>query len=348
MLKAYFKKYQLHFKFNALTSRGGMQVKNGYYLFITDGNDTGIGECSFIEGLSIDPLSDYEDKLTQLCNYIASANEMDRPELDWYPSIRFGWETAMLDLKAKGSKVLFKSALTEGIAQIPINGLIWMGNRDFMLEQIHQKLKDGFKCIKIKVGAVNFDDEIMLLEFIRSHFSADVMEIRVDANGAFKEADVFEKLSRLARFNIHSIEQPVKQGQLSLMKAVCLKSPIPVALDEELIDLKGISKRELLETIKPQYIILKPALLGGFEVCNEWIALATSLNTGWWATSALESNIGLNAIAQWVFTKSETIVQGLGTGGLYTANISSPLFIKNGYLGYNPQKQWGRIEEVLN
>ncbi len=348
MLKAYFKKYQLHFKFNALPSRGGMQVKNGYYLFITDGSNTGIGECSFIEGLSIDPLNNYEHKLEQLCSFISSEDDNEKPDLDRYPSIRFGWETALLDLKAKGSKVLFKSAFTEGIAQIPINGLIWMGNRDFMQEQINQKLKDGFKCIKIKVGAINFDDEIMLLEFIRSHFSAEVMEIRVDANGAFKEADVFDKLNRLAQFNIHSIEQPVKQGQLSLMKQVCLKSPIPVALDEELIDLHGISKRELLETIRPQYIILKPGLLGGFEVCNEWIALASTLNTGWWATSALESNIGLNAIAQWVFTKSETMVQGLGTGGLYTTNLSSPLFIKNGYLGYDPQKPWGPIEELLN
>ena len=348
MLKAYFKKYQLRFKFNALTSRGGMQVKNGYYLFITNGYNTGVGECSFIEGLSIDPLDNYEQQLEQLCAHISSENDNQKPDLDRYPSILFGWETALLDLKAKGSKVLFNSSFTAGSAQIPINGLIWMGNRDFMLEQINQKLKDGFKCIKIKVGAINFDDEIMLLEFIRSHFSAELMEIRVDANGAFKEADVFDKLNRLAQFNIHSIEQPVKQGQLSLMKKVCLKSPIPVALDEELIDLKRISKRELLEMIRPQYIILKPSLLGGFEVCNEWVALAETLSLGWWATSALESNIGLNAIAQWVFTKSETIVQGLGTGGLYTTNISSPLFIKNGYLGYDPQKPWGHIEEVLN
>ena len=348
MLKAHFKKYQLHFKFNARTSRGGMQVKNGYYLFISNGEHTGIGECSFIEGLSIDPINDYELKLEELCSVITSGDEKHMPDLERYPSIRFGWETALLDLSAQGSKLLYKSKFTEGLAQIPINGLVWMGDRDFMLEQIHQKLKDGFKCIKIKVGAINFDEELLLLKFIRKNFSADVMEIRVDSNGAFKETDVFDKLNQLAKYDIHSIEQPVKQGQLELMKAVCLKSPIPVALDEELIDLKNIGKQELLETIKPQYIILKPSLLGGFDVCNEWITLASKQNLSWWATSALESNIGLNAIAQWIFTKSETIVQGLGTGGLYTSNISSPLFIDNGYLGYNPQKPWGHIEEVLN
>jgi O-succinylbenzoate synthase len=343
MLKAFYKKYQVKFKFNTLTSRGGMEVKNGYYLQISDGQYTGVGECSFIEGLSIDDLQDYEQTLQLLCKYLESGNIEPLPDLGHYPSIKFGWETALLDLHARGSKILFESDFTRGKSQIPINGLIWMGSRDFMLQQIAQKLAAGFKCIKIKIGAINFEDEIMLLDFIRQKYAAGVMEIRLDANGAFKSEDVFKKLDSLSKFNIHSVEQPVKQGQLELMKKVCAKSPIPVALDEELIDLKGIGKRELLQFIDPQYIILKPSLLGGFAICNEWIELAEEQKTGWWATSALESNIGLNAIAQWVFTKSENMVQGLGTGGLYTNNISSPLFINKGYLGYNPALPWENV-----
>ena len=343
MLKATFKKYQLQFKFNALTSRGGMQFKNGYYLTISDGQYTGIGECSFIEGLSIDNLQNYEPTLQLLCKYIESGTTESKPDLINYPSIQFGYEMALLDLKAKGSKVLFESSFTNGKSQIPINGLIWMGSPDFMLQQINQKLNDGFKCIKIKIGAINFDEEVMLLEFIRQKFPVDIIEIRLDANGAFNKDNVFEKLEKLNHFQIHSIEQPVKQGQLELMKKVCAQSPIPVALDEELIDLKQVSKGELIQFITPQYIILKPSLLGGFAVCNDWISLAINQNIGWWATSALESNIGLSAIAQWVFTKCETIVQGLGTGGLYTHNVSSPLYINQGHLGYNPDMPWGNI-----
>jgi o-succinylbenzoate synthase len=343
MLKAHYKKYQLHFKFNALTSRGGMQVKNGYYLFISDGENTGIGECSFIEGLSIDDLSGYEKVLGELCRHIEDDKIKSAPSLDDYPSIKAGLEMAKLDLLHGGSKVLYKSAFTDGEAQIPVNGLIWMGDRDFMLQQINQKLDEGFRCIKIKVGAINFEDEVMLLDFIRQKFPADAIEIRLDANGSFKPHEVLEKLDILSNFGIHSVEQPIKQGQLELMKKVCANSPIPVALDEELIDLKGISKSELLQFIQPQYIILKPSLLGGFESCNEWVDLATKNKTCWWATSALESNIGLNAIAQWVFTKSENVVQGLGTGGLYTHNVSSPLFISNGLLGYDPSTPWGDV-----
>ncbi len=343
MLKATFQKYQLQFKFNALTSRGGMQFKNGYYLFISDGQYTGIGECSFIEGLSIDNLQNYEQTLQSLCKHIESETTDSKPDLTNYPSIQFGYEMALLDVKVKGSKILFDSAFTRGKSQIPINGLIWMGGRDFMLQQINQKLNEGFKCIKIKIGAINFDEELMLLEFIRQKFPVDIIEIRLDANGAFNNNNVFEKLEKLSRFQIHSIEQPVKQGQLELMKKVCALSPIPVALDEELIDLKEVSKRELLQLVRPQYIILKPSLLGGFAVCNDWINLALEQSIGWWATSALESNIGFSAISQWVFTKSETIVQGLGTGGLYTGNVSSPLYINQGHLGYNPELSWGTV-----
>lgn len=343
MLKAHFKKYQLHFKFQARTSRGEMKVKNGYYLMLSDGTNTGTGECSFIEGLSIDDMATYEATLQQLCKYIAHEKTEPKPTLKHYPSIKAGWEMAQLDLLHQGSKILFKSSFTEGKAQIPINGLIWMGNREHMLEQTEQKLKDGYKCIKIKVGAIDFDDELMLLDFIRKKWPADVIDIRLDANGAFKPDEVFEKLERLSKFSIHSIEQPVTHGQFELMRKVCANSPIPVALDEELIDLKGMTKDELLKFISPQYIILKPSLLGGFESCNEWISAAGRHKILWWATSALESNIGLNAIAQWTFTKSEKTVHGLGTGGLYTNNIPSPLFVSNGFLGYNPSQPWGSV-----
>ena len=343
MLKASYKKYQLQFKFNALTSRGGMNVKNGYYLLISDEQYTGIGECSFIEGLSIDDLANYEATLQLLCEHITSGHAEPLPALDRFPSIKAGWEMAKKDLENGGVKILYPSAFTHGKAQIPINGLIWMGNRAFMLQQLTQKLEDGFKCIKLKVGAINFEEEVMLLDFIRQKFPPDVIEIRLDANGAFNPSDVFTKLDTLSKFGIHSIEQPVRQGQLELMAQVCNASPIPVALDEELIDLRDIKKDELIRFIKPDYLILKPTLLGGFESCNEWINLAAEKNVAWWATSALESNIGLNAIAQWIFTKSETVVQGLGTGGLYTNNVSSPLFISKGYLGYNPLMPWGGL-----
>jgi len=334
MRKAFFKKYQLQFKNPVLTSRGEMKVKNGYYLFIQEGEKTGVGECSFIEGLSMDDLENYESSLSKLCKFIESDSNELKPDLALFPSIRFGWECAQLDFENGGRKILFESEFTQGKKRIPINGLVWMGKKDFMLQQIQQKLKEGFKCIKIKVGAIDFDEEIPLLNFIRQKFSADVIELRLDANGAFSEADVFQKLDTLSQFKIHSIEQPVKAGQHELMKKICNSSPIPVALDEELISMK--EKEKILLWLNPQYIILKPSLLGGFTVCNEWIQLAEKNNIGWWATSALESNIGLNAIAQWVYTKNNFMAQGLGTGELYSNNISSSLYVSNGNLGYQP------------
>ncbi|MDB5282913.1 MAG: o-succinylbenzoate synthase [Bacteroidota bacterium] len=341
-MKASFKKYQLQFTEPVLTSRGQMAFKNGYYLSITDGQNTGTGECSFIEGLSIDDLANYELVLEELCKSVED-RASDTFDLNKFPSIKFGLETALLDLKNGGRKVLFENEFTKGKKLIPINGLVWMGNKDFMFQQINTKLEAGFKCIKIKVGAIDFDEELNLLEFIRQKFPADTVEIRLDANGAFNKADVFKKLDDLSKYNIHSIEQPVKQGQLELMKKICKNSPIPVALDEELINPPGITPHELLSAIMPQYIILKPSLLGGIENCRTWINSTQQLGIKWWATSALESNIGLNAIAQWVFTENSNMVQGLGTGGLYVNNISSPLYITNGQLAYNPDRSWGSI-----
>jgi o-succinylbenzoate synthase len=340
-LKAWYKPYQLQFKNPVLTSRGSMAVKNGYYLFISDGVNTGTGECSFIEGLSIDRLDNYEEKLSQLCTAIETRQSELFPDFSLYPSISFGYECALLDLQNGGKKILFESSFTSGAKSIPINGLVWMGNKDFMQQQIAQKLHDGFTCIKMKVGAIDFEEEVSLLEYIRKLYPKQKIEIRLDANGAFHPNEAFRKLEILSAYHIHSIEQPIKPGQPSAMKELCNNPPIPIALDEELIGPYDWEKAsELLEIIRPQYIILKPSLLGGFKVCDMWIQIAGQNKIGWWATSALESNIGLNAIAQWVFTKKNPMVQGLGTGSLYTNNVNCPLAIEGGMLHYRKETVW--------
>lgn len=335
MLKASYKPYQLQFKNPVLTSRGEMKVKNGYYLSITDGTNTGIGECSFIEGLSIDNLVNYEEALRNLCKAIETEEHELFPDFGEYPSIAFGYECAMLDLQMGGKQVLFESDFTTGKQSIPINGLVWMGEKEFMLQQIADKLNAGFTCIKMKVGAIDFDEEIELLKYIRELFPKEKVEIRLDANGAFNRHDVLKKLVALAWYDIHSIEQPVKPGQRTVMEDLCDNPAIPIAFDEELIGIHSYEDAsELLEIVRPQYIILKPSLLGGFDVCDMWIEIAERNNIGWWATSALESNIGLNAIAQWVSTKNSPMVQGLGTGSLYTNNIESALVVEGGKLHY--------------
>ncbi len=344
MLKAHYRPYQLNFRQPVLTSRGAMSVKNGYYLLVTDGERTGVGECSFIEGLSVDDLATYDIALQKLCAAIETNRLSQLPDFDSYPSLLFAYQCAMLDLKNGGNKIFFKSEFTRGNATIPINGLVWMGGKDFMLQQIAQKLKDGFSCIKIKVGAIDFEEEVSLLNYIREQYPAEKIEIRLDANGAFTQQDVFQKLEALAQYHIHSMEQPIRAGQRALMKEVCASSPIPIAFDEELIGINHPEEgSELLEITKPQYIILKPSLLGGFGRCEEWITQAVHNNIAWWATSALESNIGLNAIAQWVFAKHTSMVQGLGTGSLYTNNVDSPLTIAQGSLQYNTEKHWGHL-----
>lgn len=319
-----------------------MEVKNGYFLFVSDGLNTGIGECSFIEGLSKDQLSSYEDILSKLCSSINDSVEM--PELlQHHPSVLWGYETAMKDLQGGGKRILFENDFSRGTKNISINGLLWMGSKDFLLAQIQQKIDDGFKCLKMKVGALDFEEELSVLSFIRKHFPSSALELRLDANGAFTEKDVFKKLESLSLYQIHSIEQPVKQGQPALLDKVVRASVIPVALDEELIYTPIHERSDLISFVKPSYIILKPSLLGGFAACDEWIKIAEESNVGWWSTSALESNIGLNAIAQWVAGKSTNVTQGLGTGSLYTNNITSPLYIANGKLGYNPSATWQAI-----
>lgn len=343
MLKAWYKKYALKFKNPVLTSRGQMQYKNGYYLFVSDGEKTGIGECSFIEGLSTDEFSTYTTKLDEVCHQLTAGDFEAEHDFTKHPSIAFARETALLDFENGGRKILYESDFTEGKAGIPINGLVWMGDKDFMLQQIQQKLDDGFICIKIKVGAINFEDELRLLSYIREQFPPEIIEIRLDANGGFTATDVFEKLKQLAAFKIHSIEQPVKPGQFALMRELCTSPLIPIALDEELIAAPLTEKAALIADLNPQYVILKPALLGGLSVCNDLIMEAGINNTGWWVTSALESNIGLNAIAQWTAVLDSPMHQGLGTGALYDNNVDSPLFVTEGLLAYDPAKSWGEV-----
>ena len=347
MLKATWYKHVLQFRQEAGTSRGIMHEKETWFLHIWDEKHpeiVGIGECSLLNGLSLDDRPGYENQLKWLCNHINDdPHKLDIALVDW-PSIRFGFEMALADLNAGGSRIMFPSAFTRGEKVIPINGLVWMGDQDFMLRQIEEKLDQGFTVIKLKVGAIDFDSECSLLAHIRKSFDQGRITVRLDANGAFSPEDVFEKLEKLSQYQVHSIEQPIAAGQAKLMAEVCRKSPIPIALDEELIGVHSMeSKQLLLKTINPQYIILKPSLTGGFAACNEWISLATEMNIGWWVTSALESNIGLNAIAQWTATLGTQLPQGLGTGSLYLNNIPAPLQVKNGFLHYNPNEEWDLV-----
>lgn len=344
--------YSLEFKKPVLTSRSRMTHKHGYYLTIEANGTRGVGECSYIEGLSIDDLRGYEAALLNLCSEIEEIGdayfESGILPLDLvvrYPSIAFGLETALLDLRNGGKHEIIKgSEFYAGKKAIPINGLVWMGDEGFMREQIEQKLADGFRCIKIKVGAIDFDEECRLIESIRARYGPAQMEIRLDANGAFTADNVHAKLKRLSAYTIHSIEQPVKPQQYLLMHNLCRENIIPIALDEELIGTsESFIRQRLLETIRPQYIILKPSLLGGLAVCDDWIAQAAKLNISWWATSALEGNIGLNVIAQWAASKDTTMIQGLGTGSLYTNNIPSPLVIEMGHLRYDKTKNWAAL-----
>tara|TARA_R110000850_G_C9996309_1_gene468334 strand:- start:64642 stop:65676 length:1035 start_codon:yes stop_codon:yes gene_type:complete len=340
-LKASYKKHLLHFKKPGGTSRGVLHTKETWFLEIGDKNRKGVGECGLLRGLSIDDRPDYEEKLQWVCDNIDLGEEALYESLTEFPSIQAGLETAFLSLKAKNPFIIFPSEFTDGKAQIPINGLVWMGDKEFMHTQIREKIDAGFKCIKMKIGAIDFDTELELLTSIRKEFSSEEIELRVDANGAFAPTEALEKLKQLSALELHSIEQPIKAGQWEAMASLCEKTPLPIALDEELIGVFELEeKKVLLQTIKPQYIILKPSLIGGFRGSDSWIGLAEEQGCGWWITSALESNIGLNAIAQYTFTKNNPMPQGLGTGSLYTNNITSPLEVKGQYLSYNPSLEW--------
>ncbi|MDK2772372.1 MAG: o-succinylbenzoate synthase [Flavobacterium sp.] len=343
-MKASYKKYILNFKRPSGTSRGILTEKETWFLVLEKNGKTGVGECGILRTLSIDDRPDYEKKIKWVCENIHLGKDKLWDELIEFPSIQFGVEMAFLSLASKSPFELFPSEFTEGKKSMEINGLVWMGEQAFMKQQIEEKLAQGFRCIKLKIGAIDFQKELDLLHFIRQNFDEKTIEIRVDANGAFVLNEALDKLNQLSGYKLHSIEQPIKSGNLNSMSELCKKTPFPIALDEELIGVFGLkNKEQLLEKIKPQYIILKPSLVGGFKGTLEWISLAEKLNIGWWITSALESNVGLNAITQFTFTLNNLMPQGLGTGGLYTNNFDCPLFIKNGRIYYNPNENWNFI-----
>lgn len=339
MLKATYKKVGLKFIQPAGTSRGYLTEKTSWIISLIDTQNpeiAGTGECSLIKGLSPDPEEEYSQVLAEVCkNPLDYLSESER--LKAFPSIRFGLEMAWHDLQSGGKGILFNSSFTEGRAGIPINGLIWMGSKNDMLKQIRARIEEGFTCIKMKIGALDFREELDLLKITRKEFPSSDIQIRVDANGAFSPDNALEKLKQLSDFGLHSIEQPIKTRQWEQMAVLCEKSPLPVALDEELFASGAdANKFLLLETIKPKYLVLKPSMLGGFAKTIEWIRIAESMKIGWWVTSALESNIGLNALAQWTFTLNNPVHHGLGTGKLFENNFLSQLFIERGYLKFQP------------
>lgn len=341
MINASYKKHILNFRQASGTSRGILKTKETWFLILESNSKKGVGECGLFSGLSVDDKPNYEDTLRWVCQNINIGLVALLQELVEYPSIQFGLEIAFKSLESQDKFELFPSDFTLHKDSIPINGLIWMGNEAFMKQQIQEKIESGFTCLKMKIGAIDFETEIELIKSIRKQFSSKEIELRVDANGAFKPSDALEKLKILSDFDLHSIEQPIKQGQIETMAELCEKTPLPIALDEELIGIFHLAKKlELIETINPQYIILKPSLIGGFMGTDEWINIAENQKIGWWITSALESNIGLSAIAQYTYNKNSELPQGLGTGGLFTNNFESPLVVKNGHLNYSKNLKW--------
>jgi o-succinylbenzoate synthase len=301
----------------------------------------GYGECGLLKGLSYDDVPDYEDKLSWACNHIHLGLESLWSDLLHFPSIQFGLEQAFLSLQSSHPFMLFPSPFISAQTPIPINGLIWMGDQNFMSQQIGAILNNGFNCVKMKIGAIDVDQELTLLRSIRQQYPEEVIELRVDANGAFDLKTAYKVMESLQEIGVHSIEQPLPVQSISDLATLCADAPIPVALDESLIGCLTIAQKEhLLDTVNPQYIILKPSFIGGFKGSDQWIQLANSRGIGWWVTSALESNIGLNAIAQWVFLKNTILPQGLGTGSLYTNNIPAPLKVQKGTLAYDSKALW--------
>ncbi len=342
-MRATWRKHRLQFVNPVKTSRNTMSYRDAWFLTIFDNGIAGIGECAPLPGLSLDPTERVEKTLAEVCFLIENQKTISNKIYLEFPAIKFAVEMAHLDFTQGGKGILYDNDFVTGRQALAINGLIWMGSFDSMKLQIDEKIESGFTVIKLKVGSLKFDDELQLLTYIRSTYDQSI-ELRLDANGAFPADKTSEYLAELSQYNIHSIEQPIAVGQTADLKKLCKDSPIPIALDEELIPHQTVDdKRSLLENIQPQYIILKPSLVGGFSGAEEWISIADSMGIGWWATSALESNIGLNAIAQWTASFKPTIPQGLGTGQLYSNNLESPLEIANGKLRYNQNKTWIRL-----
>lgn len=325
----------LHFKQPAGTSRGVYTERRIWLVEISDSETVGRGECAPLPQLSCDDIPDYADVLRGFCDEVERTGEIPYEALRDYPSMLFGLETAMMDLRCKmadGRHVLFDNPFSRGEEGIPINGLVWMGTFDEMSRRIEQKLEQGFRCVKLKIGAIDFEAELELIKQIRSRFGLHDVELRVDANGAFSYEEALYKLELLSQYALHSIEQPIRARQWAWMSELCRESPLPIALDEELIGVNDPDqKRQMLNIIRPRYIILKPSLHGGMMGCREWIEIARDMQIGSWITSALESNIGLNAIAQFaaeVYGPHVQMPQGLGTGQLFTDNIPMPVEIR--------------------
>ncbi len=339
-MKASHTKYTLDFIRPGGTSRGVLTKKETWFILLEDGDAWGIGECGLFRGLSADDRPDFENRLDWACQNAHRGLERLREDLAEWPSLTFGLEQAFRSLESPFPLHLFDAPFLKG-EPIPINGLIWMGEPEFMEAQIRKKIASGYRCLKLKIGALDFGTELEMLRGIRSKFRPGDLEIRVDANGAFAPGEALDKLEQLAALELHSIEQPIRQGQWDAMARICRESPLPVALDEELIGhFTTASRTRLLDAIHPAYIILKPSLVGGYAACEEWIELAGERGIGWWATSALESNIGLNAIAQWTSTQQTEMPQGLGTGSLFSNNFDSPLETAEGQLWYRAGKDW--------
>lgn len=340
-MKAAYAPYKLNFITPGATSRGVLNEKETYFIKIWDEENPssyGIGESALFRGLSKEDNPEYESKLQELCRNIENNEPTD---LSDHSSIKFGLEGAIFDFTNGCKRICFPSEFTDGKKDIRINGLIWMGSKEEMLSRIDEKIKAGFKTLKLKIGSISFTSELEIIDSIRMAYPPDVLSIRLDANGAFGKDNAMQRLEKLSHFDIHSIEQPIKPGQWNEMSYLCANSPVPIALDEELI---GITDEqimsELISTISPQYIILKPSLMGGISGAEQWLSLAAKNDCGCWITSALESNIGLNVLAQWTATLDPLIPQGLGTGKLYSDNIPSPLEQIDDFLHYNPSKMW--------
>lgn len=352
-LQADFYKRTFHFGFDARTSRGQLRERNCWFLKVLDdqAKAEGVGEIAPLPGLSIESDEEVEQQLKAIVEKINSGhfagkkiNDLSDVEVffpeQYSSSVRTGIEIAFLDLLHGGRKVIFDNSFSRKESGVPTNGLIWIGGLDAMLQQVAIKIEQGFRTLKIKIGSLDFEKEIDILQYIRRKYYRETITIRLDANGAFKNKEVFYKLNELARWEIHSIEQPLMPGQVEEMAELCKKSPIPIALDEELVGKDFEANRQIIEKIKPQFLILKPSIMGGFNKTKKLIELADRQGIGWWITSALESSIGLNAVAQFTAGYPVTIPQGLGTGQIYTDNIESPLIIDKGELKLDPKLFW--------
>jgi o-succinylbenzoate synthase len=347
---ASYKKHTLIFKKPAGTSRGVLRTKTVFFIRLTDRHQpdrVGLGECAPWPGLSIDDRPDFETKLAEVCDALTQGHTPAQLDLADFPALALGLDMAWRDWQHGGTRQLFENEFSRGQKPVPIHGLIWMGSPADMLQQVHHKVSQGHTCIKMKIGALDFADECALLSELRRHYPPDQIELRLDANGAFAADTALERLRELARFQIHSIEQPIKPGQWQAMARLCTHSPIKIALDEELIGITpAVRKKELLAEIKPHCLVLKPALLGDFAAVKGWITLAQELGMGWWVNSALESNIGLNALGQWTSSLNPTTIQGLGAGQLYTNNIPSPIRPTHGALSYDKTLDWD-VSEIV-